>query len=115
MITIRNLRRTVSELMVEVHLIAPELADYHVARMDQVELWKRFSMYTGMELSVAGRNKQSGSDFHPVFGFATATARPAALNPVPEQPIEQRDGQESARAGNKKPGPMVVRAVSASH
>jgi hypothetical protein len=112
MIAERNLRRAVSELMVEVHLITPELADYHVARMDQVELRDRFRMYTGMELSVVGRNQQSGSDFYPVFGFATATARTAALNPVPELPTEV--GQESARAGSKKPGPIVARALSAS-
>ena len=99
--------------MTEVHLITPQLANFHVARMDQVELWRRFRMYTGMELSVAGRNQQSGPDFYPVFGFATATARAAALNPAPEFPTE--GVQESARAGSKKPGPMVARALSASH
>lgn len=114
-IVLKNLRRTVSELMVDVHLIPRELADYHVAQMDQIELWRRFSMYTGTELSVVGRNQQSGPDFYPVFGFATATARTAALNPVPEQPNSHESGQESARAGSKKPGPIVARALSASH
>jgi hypothetical protein len=116
MITIRNLRRTVSQLMTEIHLITPQLADYHVAGMDQVELWRRFRMYTGTELSVEGRNQHSGSDFYQVFGFATATARLSALNPVPEQSTEHEDGQEeSARAGSKKPGPIVDRALSAIH
>jgi hypothetical protein len=113
MIAERNLWRAVSELMVEVHLITPELADYHVARMDQVELRDRFRMYTGMELSAEGRNQQSGSDFYPVFGSATATARVSALNSLPELPTEVRG--ESARAGRKKPGPIVARALSASH
>lgn len=115
MIAERNLRRAVSELMVEVHLITPELADYHVERMDQAELWQRFVMYTGMELSAEGRNQQSGSDFYQVFGSATATARLSTLNPVPELPTEQRNGQASARAGSKKPGPNVDRALSAIH
>lgn len=44
------------------------------------------------ELSVVGCNQQSGSDFYQVFGFATATARLAALNPVPQSPIHQRSG-----------------------
>jgi len=71
----RNLRRAVSELMVIVHLVTPELAEQHVAEMDQIELWRRFCMYTGMELSAEWRQKQSGSDFYQVFGSATATAR----------------------------------------
>lgn len=111
----RNLRRAVSELMVEIHLVSPELADQYVTEMDEVELRRRFHMYTGMELSVAERNQQSGSDFYQVFGSATATARLTALNPVPGIPTKHEDGEESARAGNKKPGPFVVRALSASH
>ena len=101
--------------MIAVHAISRELADYHVSQMSQAELADRFRRYTGMELSVAGRNTQSGSDFYPVFGSATATARRAALNPVPDLPIEHESRKESARAGNKKPGPMVDRALSASH
>jgi hypothetical protein len=69
----------------------------------------------GMELSVMERNQQSRPDFYQVFGSTTATARPLTLNPVPELPIEPRNGQETARAGSKKPGPMVDRALSASH
>jgi hypothetical protein len=106
--------------MVRVHRISRALPIMHASKMEREDLEFRLEMYArqqsaGMELSVARCNQQSGSDFHPVFGFATATARRAALNPVPELPIEQRNGQESARAGNKKPGQMVDRALSASH
>ncbi|HZC23342.1 MAG TPA: hypothetical protein VE866_08385 [Candidatus Binatia bacterium] len=69
----------------------------------------------GTELSAERRNQESGSDFYPVFGSATATARLSVLNPAPELPTEQRNGQANARAGNKKPGPMVDRALSAIH
>jgi hypothetical protein len=110
-----HLRQEVSELMVLVHLIPRELAEEHVSRMDDVEVRDRFQRYTGMELSVARRNQQSGSDFYPVFGSATATARSATLNPVPEPPTEQKSGNQSARAGSKKPGSMVARALSASY
>ncbi len=69
--------------MVRAHLISPELAAYHVSQMDEAELLRRFRQYAGAELSVAGRNTQSAADFYQVFGFATATARLAALNPAP--------------------------------
>jgi hypothetical protein len=117
-----TLRDAVSELMVRAHLIPRELADQHAAEMTEVELAWRFCWYarngfeiSEMELSVVGRTDQSGSDFYQVFGSATATARLTALNPVPEFPTEQENGKESARAGSKKPGPMVDRAVSAIH
>jgi hypothetical protein len=48
----RDLRRAVAELMVDVHLIPIELANYYAAQMDDFELVRRFQMYTGMELSV---------------------------------------------------------------
>ena len=85
-IVLRNLRRTISELMIDVHLIAPELAEYHVAQMDQIELWRRFSMYTGMELSVADDQTSAGQRcFYQVACVpATYTGTSAALNPVPE-------------------------------
>lgn len=66
----------------------------------------------GMEFSVARRNTQSGIDFYQVFDFATATARPAALNPVPEVTTEQ---EKSARAGRKNlvrsPGRILPRLL----
>lgn len=53
------LRVEVRELMVEVHRIAPEMADQYVRMMDDVEVERRFRMYTGMELSAAGPTTQS--------------------------------------------------------
>lgn len=44
------LRVEVRELMAEIHLIPPELAEYFVQQMDDVEVERRFKMYTGMEL-----------------------------------------------------------------
>lgn len=52
----KSLRQSVVELMAEVHLLDLELASYFVAQMDDVEIQRRFYMYTGMELS-AGREK----------------------------------------------------------
>lgn len=75
-------RAQVVDLMVEIHLIPRELAEYQVVGMDEIEIARRFEMYTGMELSAAGRTQNSEPDFYPVFGFATATARSAAFNPV---------------------------------
>lgn len=79
----RNLRQAVAELMVDVHLIPRELADVHVAEMDDIEIAQRFRMYTGLELSASERNQKSGSDFYQVFRSATATARREAFNPAP--------------------------------
>jgi hypothetical protein len=42
------LRRTVSMLMVRVHLISPSLAGYYVARMNQSELAERLEIYVRM-------------------------------------------------------------------
>ena len=114
-----TLRETVRNLMAERHRISIELADYHVSQMDDAEVRRRFRMYSravsGMELSAVRRNQQSEPDFYQVFGFATATARRTALNPVPALTIEQQNGERPARAGRKKPGPIVDRALSASH
>jgi hypothetical protein len=111
----RQLRRQVALQMVRAHGISRALAILHVSQMDISELEWRQRKYAGMELSVVRCNQQSGPDFYQVFGFATATARRTAFNPVPELPIEQRNGQESARAGRKKPGQIVARALSAGH
>lgn len=53
----KSLRQSVSELMVIIHLIDPELADFHVSQMDDVEVYERFQHYTGMELSAVGPHK----------------------------------------------------------
>jgi len=108
----RTLCRQIARSMIRVHRISPELARYHASQMDEAELLFRFQKYAGMELSVARRKTQSGPDFYQVFGFATATARRAALNPFPELPTGRRNGQEPARAGRKKPGPKSETGLS---
>jgi hypothetical protein len=42
---VKTLRSTVRELMVRVHRISPELADYHVCGMDDAEVERRFRLY----------------------------------------------------------------------
>ena len=118
----KQLRRQVVLQMVRVHRISRALAILHVSKMETPELLQRLDRYqqfpeAGMELSVMERHQQSRPDFYQVFGSTTAPARSTALNPVPAPalPIEPRNGQGTARAGNKKPGPMVDRAISASH
>jgi hypothetical protein len=49
-----SLQECVAQLMVHVHRIPRELADYHVATFDVEELVRRLRMYSGMELSVGG-------------------------------------------------------------
>jgi len=49
-------RSLVASQMVRAHKIQPELAEYHVSRMDRKELLRRFKKYAGMELSAAGPN-----------------------------------------------------------
>jgi hypothetical protein len=63
----------VRDLMAEVHLIPSELASYHVQEMDDEEVERRFRMYTGMELSVAGATLRAGNV------FATPFSRPATM------------------------------------
>jgi hypothetical protein len=78
-----SFRRAVAELMVQMHWISPDLADYHVSQMDFPELRRRVRFYLGMELSAVRSKKQSEADFFPVFGLATTTAGRSALNCVP--------------------------------
>jgi len=51
--------------MVQVHRITPELADYHVSRMDFSELRLRVRMYAGMEFS---------ENFHPTLDAVVAVS-----------------------------------------
>ena len=101
-----NLRKIVSEQMVAVHKIRPELADHHVAAMDNEELMDRFTRYTGMELSVADPKTERTNVFTSRFSRpATMTAGLAALNPVPDLRPTRRRANSAARFGSKKPGP----------
>jgi hypothetical protein len=87
---VKTLRSRVSDLMVRIHQIPPELADYHVRGMEPGEVKRRFLFYvrTGLsraELSVAGPRRRAGNVFPTRFSRpATMTAGRAALNPVPE-------------------------------
>jgi len=61
--SVKNLRQVVSELMVRVHRISPELADYHVRKMGPSEVKQRFLYYVrlriaGAELSVAAQKSE---------------------------------------------------------
>jgi hypothetical protein len=106
---VRELRQEVSELMALVHLIPPELAEGHVAQMDDVEVWDRFQRYTGMELSAAGpkpeRNNVSSTQFSRP---ATMTAGLPHSTLFPELPTEQNEnGHSHARFGGKATGSEV--------
>jgi hypothetical protein len=101
------LRQRVCNLMVFAHKIPLDLAEHHSAAMTAIELMDRLRMYarSGVaaqmnrsretELSVAGRNTQSGPDFYQVFGSATATARRAALNPVSASSRSERRSRKN--------------------
>jgi hypothetical protein len=45
------LRQRVSEMMVRVHLIPPDLAAQHVREMPQAEVWERYRMYVKFGLA----------------------------------------------------------------
>ena len=72
-----TLRQTVTNLMVNVHEIPRELAEAHVAAMTDVELKRRFHMYSrlrvGMELSVEDSNLSAG------HVYSTRFSRPATM------------------------------------
>ena len=50
----RTLRQTLAEIIVRVHLIPPDLADYHVRRMTPREVKQRFLFYVRAGLSKPG-------------------------------------------------------------
>lgn len=85
----KTLRETVSECMVRIHGISPELAEYHVRQMMPSEVKRRFLMYIGIsgsELSAAGpRRRAVNVSSTRLFTPATMTAGRAALNPVPRE------------------------------
>ena len=82
----KSLRQVVSEQMVRVHRIGPELADYHVRQMEPAEVKRRFLFYVrsriaGVELSVGGARLKAGNLVSAQLpGPATMTARRPALN-----------------------------------
>jgi hypothetical protein len=97
----KNLRQVVSELMVRIHRISPELADLHVREMEPSEVKWRFLFYVrsglaGMELSVASATLRAGYESSTRFSRpATMTARPRRstlfpLYPMPDSELENR-------------------------
>lgn len=93
----KSLRETIVQLMVEIHLVSLDYALERVSEMDEIELHRRFRMYTGTEfpgtdLSASKRLSRAETDFYQVFGSATATARCAALKSAPELPTEPESG-----------------------
>jgi hypothetical protein len=87
------LRETVSELMVRIHLITPELADYHVRRMTPSQVRQKFLTYVrlgltrpGTELSAAGPNRERSTCLPSRFVTpATTQAGPRYSTPFPEE------------------------------
>lgn len=84
----QELRRwLVSRWMVKANGIAPDLAAWHVRRMDDGELQERVRMLKrlGMELSAAGPPVRPGNVSSTRFSRpGTEYGRSAALNPVPK-------------------------------
>ena len=85
----KTLRQQICELMVRVHRITPELAEYHVSGMSSSDLEFRLQMYArlgftaGMELSAVGPTSRAGNAVStPVSAPRDDDGRPAALNPV---------------------------------
>ena len=76
----RSLRQTVTELMVRVHKISPELAECFVLTMSISEMKRRVQMYqslgfieAGVESSAAGPTQRAGN------AVSTRFLRPATM------------------------------------
>ena len=57
---IENLPDRVAAVMVTVHLISRELADYHVARISETELRRLWEMYVRLGAAQIPTEKQTG-------------------------------------------------------
>lgn len=61
----RSHRAEVLELMQIVHRMPLDVAEYFVAEMDDVEIERRFQMYTGMEFqSSGGASREQPVELH---------------------------------------------------
>lgn len=90
----KTLRQTVSECMVRIHRIPPELADYHVRQMMPGEVKRRFLMYVRV------------SD--PVFRVAKGAIGNLTINGM-----EDRAGKLLAHAGSREfPGECEGQSLS---
>jgi hypothetical protein len=97
----RTLRQVVSEQMVRVHQVRPELVEEWVRKMDAAEVKRRFKFYTGMKLSAVNPNPRAGNAvsaqaLRPATMTADSrrsTAFPATLGrPMPDSE-EKKPGQ----------------------
>jgi hypothetical protein len=79
------LRRVVSDSMVRIHLIPPDLAEYHVSQMDDEEVLSRFKLYAEMELSAVGPTLRGEPISTRFLASPTTTADRTALSPVPPE------------------------------
>jgi len=124
---VKTLRQLIGEMMVSAHLISPKLAEYHVARMTNLEVEERFQMYARngisisidlsiadiavTELSVAGPKTRAGHLSSTRFsGPATMTAGPRRSTLFPRR----NRAQVIARFGSKEPGPKSGSGLSPS-
>ena len=117
-----NDRVKVAQLMVAVHLIPRELADYHVARMDDAAIAFRLAMYarqgiqsSEMELSAVGpqtrvANVRSSRFSRPTT--MTAGLRRSILFPS-SRPSKRQRGRRLPDSEVKQPAPIAARALSA--
>jgi hypothetical protein len=99
----RHLRQIVASQMIARHLISPELARYHVERMDPEELWWKFRYYkthSGMELSVDGPKTERSTSVLPGSDARNDDGRLSALYCVPARV----EAPESARFGKRATG-----------
>lgn len=115
-----GLRQKISELMVAIHRITPELAEYHIADMSEDDLQFRLRMYTrlglaGVELSVVGPTIRSGDLSSTRFsGPETMTAGSRHSTVLPKGIFaRQKSGQtmpDSEVKNRGKLGPGIIPA-----
>jgi hypothetical protein len=115
-----NLRPTLSALMVRLHRITPQLADYHLAQMSDPEVEEHFEMYrrnglaTDVELSAVGLSHRSGDVSSTRFSrpeTMTACSRRSALHPIaatesgpvmPDSEVKNRGRRAAVSSGGRR-------------
>jgi len=98
------MRGLLAVLMVRVHLISRELADYHIQRMTDAEVARRVEQYRRqdakeMELEVeqgaVGEQSERSTSFPPGFDARNDSSTHAAL--CPASVVERKRGCAKAR------------------
>lgn len=104
--------------MVRVHHVPLELAHCWVEEMDLEELWDRFRLYAGVELSAAGPKPERSTSVLPGSDARNDDGRPEALNFAPDRSLPDSEKEQpgpgagaffapaarAARFGEKEPG-----------